>query len=92
MDSESNNELEIASPLKEDNVYLMTGKFAMVQDGSISVTITTNVQLCIDKEDIPVMKPTVHLLGKTLNYAELTESGYTLQIQVKPSSATLDLD
>ncbi len=30
------------------------------------------------------MKPTVHFLGKTLSYAELTESGYTLQIQVKP--------
>jgi hypothetical protein len=26
----------------------------------------------------------VHLLGKTLGYAELTESGYILQIQVKP--------
>ena len=30
------------------------------------------------------MKPTVHLLGKTMNYAQLSEMGYTLQIQVKP--------
>ncbi|CAB4427251.1 unnamed protein product [Rhizophagus irregularis] len=37
-----------------------------------------------ENEDIPIIKPTVHLLGKTLGYAELTESGYTLQIQVKP--------
>lgn len=84
IDSDSNDELEISSPLKEENVYLITGKFAPVQDGSMNITITTNVHLCIDKEDIPVMKPTVHLLGKTLSYAELTESGYTLQIQVKP--------
>ena len=30
------------------------------------------------------MKPTVHLLGKTMDYAQLSEVGYTLQIQVKP--------
>ena len=64
------------SPLKEENVYLITGKFATMQDGSINVTITTNVQICIDKEDIPVMNPTVHLLGKTLNHAELTDRGW----------------
>ena len=76
---------EITSPLKEENIYLLVmGKFATMQDGSINITITTNVHLFIDKEDIPVMKPTVNLLGKTLGYAELTESGYTLQLQVKP--------
>lgn len=84
IDSDSSDESEIALPLKEENVYLITGKFATMQDGSINVTVTTNVHLLIDKEDIPVMKPTVHLVGKTLSHAELTESGYTLQIQVKP--------
>lgn len=84
MDSDSNDDLEIASTLKEENVYLVTGKFATTQDGSINVTITTNVHLNIDREDIPVMNPTVHLVGKTLGYADLTETGYTLQIQVKP--------
>ena len=84
IDSDSNDESEATSPLKEENVYLITGKFSAAQDGSINISITTNVHLLIDKEDIPVMKPTVHFLGKTLSYAELTESGYTLQIQVKP--------
>ncbi|GET50167.1 hypothetical protein GLOIN_2v1772177 [Rhizophagus irregularis DAOM 181602=DAOM 197198] len=42
-----------------------TGKFSTTQDGSINISITTNVQLLIDKEDIPIIKPTVHLLGKT---------------------------
>lgn len=83
-DSDSNDELEITSHLKEENVYLITGKFAPVQDSSINVIITTNVHLYINKDDIPIMKPTINLLGKTLGYAELTESGYTLQIQVKP--------
>jgi hypothetical protein len=84
IDSDSNDELEVASPLKEENVYLITGKFAPAKDGSINVTITTNAHLYIDKEDIPIMKPTVHLLGKTSGHLDLTESGYILQIQVKP--------
>ncbi|CAB4491689.1 unnamed protein product [Rhizophagus irregularis] len=80
-DLDSDDGSEVTSPLKAENVYLITGKFSTTQDGSINVSITTNVQLLIDKEDIPIIKPTVHLLGKTLGYAELIESGYTLQIQ-----------
>ncbi|UZO16932.1 uncharacterized protein OCT59_008298 [Rhizophagus irregularis] len=80
-DLDSDDGSEVTSPLKAENVYLITGKFSTTQDSSINVSITTNVQLLIDKEDIPIIKPTVHLLGKTLGYAELTESGYTLQIQ-----------
>ncbi|UZO10080.1 uncharacterized protein OCT59_001678 [Rhizophagus irregularis] len=80
-DLDSDDGSKVTSPLKAENVYLITGKFSTTQDGSINVSITTNVQLLIDKEDIPIIKPTVHLLGKTLGYAELTESGYTLQIQ-----------
>jgi hypothetical protein len=83
-DSDLNDEYEVKSPLKVENVYLITGKFSTAQDNSINVSITTNVDLSIEKEDIPIIKPTVQLLGKTLGYAELTESGYTLQIQVKP--------
>jgi hypothetical protein len=83
-DPDLNDEYEVKSPLKVENVYLITGKFSTAQDNSINVSITTNVHLSIEKEDIPIIKPTVQLLGKTLGYAELTESGYTLQIQVKP--------
>ena len=84
-DTDSNlNDSSESAPFKEDNIYLISGKFSTTQDGSINVTITTNVHLPLDKEDIPAMKPTVHLLGKTMNYAQLLEMGYTLQIQVKP--------
>ncbi|GBC52455.2 hypothetical protein GLOIN_2v1476741 [Rhizophagus irregularis DAOM 181602=DAOM 197198] len=83
-DLDSDDGSEVTSPLKAENVYLITGKFSTIQDGSINISITTNVQLLINKEDITIIKSTVHLLGKTLWYAELTESGYTLQIQVKP--------
>ncbi|CAB4442851.1 unnamed protein product [Rhizophagus irregularis] len=51
------------------------------------MTLINNTDLDSDdgsEEDISIIKPTVHLLEKTLGYAELTESGYTLQIQVKP--------
>lgn len=65
-------------------IYLISGKFSVDQDGSINVSIITNVHIPLDKEDIPIMKPTVHLLGKTVNCAQLSEAGYTLQIQVKP--------
>jgi hypothetical protein len=71
-------------PFKEENMYLITGKFSTTQDNSINVTIITNVHLPLDKEDIPAMKPTVHLLGKSMEYAQLSEAGFTLQIQVKP--------
>ena len=52
-DSDSNDELEVALPLKDENVYLITGKFAPVR--SINITITTNSYLCIDKENIPII-------------------------------------
>ena len=82
-DSESNNNFEV-NPFEKDNMYLISGKFSVFQDGSINVVITTNVHIPLDKEDIPIMKPTVHLLGKIINHAQLSEAGYTLQIEVKP--------
>ncbi|GES89267.1 hypothetical protein GLOIN_2v1476741 [Rhizophagus clarus] len=81
--SDENDNYEI-TPLKEENIYLISGKFTPTQDNSINVTITTNVHIPLDKEDIPIMKPTVNLLGKTTGYAQLSETGYTLPIQVKP--------
>lgn len=81
--SESNDNFEV-NPLEQENMYLISGKFSVAQDGSINVVITTNVHISLDKEDIPIMKPTVHLLGKIMNYAQLSEAGYTLQIEVKP--------
>ena len=62
----------------------MSGKFSVAQDNSINLTIITSVHILLDKNDISTMKPTVQLLGKAMNHAQLTEVGYTLQIQVKP--------
>lgn len=82
-DTDSDDDFE-TKPLEEENMYLISGKFSVTQDGSINVTIITNVHIPLDKEDIPMMKPTVHLLGKIMNYAQLSEAGYSLQMQVKP--------
>ena len=83
-DSSESADSEVIQPLKEENVYLITGKFSITHDCTLYITVTTNVSLPIDKEDIPISKPTVHLLGKTQTYADLTEIGYNLQVQVKP--------
>src|SRR5437764_10064075 len=69
-DSNLNDSSE-STLFKEDNIYLILGN-STTQDGSINVTITTNVHFPLNKEDIPAMKPTVHLLGKTMNYAQLS--------------------
>ncbi|RIA83572.1 hypothetical protein C1645_833620 [Glomus cerebriforme] len=82
-DSDLNVSFELI-PFEEENMYLISGKFCIAEDGSINVTIITNVHTTLDKEDIPIMKPTVNLVGKTMNYAQLSEMGYILQIQVKP--------
>ncbi|CAB4404263.1 unnamed protein product [Rhizophagus irregularis] len=80
---DSSDDIETA-PFEEKKMYLITGKFSVSQDDSINVTIISNVHIPLDEEDIPVMKPTVNFVGKTMNYAQLTDVGYTLQIQVKP--------
>ncbi|GBC09524.1 hypothetical protein RclHR1_08950002 [Rhizophagus clarus] len=81
--SDSSNDIE-TTPFEEENMYLIMGKFSVSQDDSINVTIISNIHIPLDKDDIPIMKPTVNFVGKTMNYAQLTEVGYTLQIQVKP--------
>jgi hypothetical protein len=80
---DSNENLE-ARPFKEENMYLIWGKFSVMQDNSINVTIITSAHIPLDKDDIPAMKPTVHLLGKTMSHAQLSEAGYSLEVQVKP--------
>jgi hypothetical protein len=81
--SDSSDDIE-TTPFEEKNMYLITGKFSVSQDGSVNVTIISNVHIALDKNDILVMKPTVNFIGKTMNYVQLTDVGYTLQIQVKP--------
>lgn len=81
--SDSDNDVE-TTPFEEEKMYLIMGKFSVSQDDSINVTIISNVHIPLDKEDTPIMKLTVNFVGKIMNYAQLTEVGYTLQIQVKP--------
>ena len=82
-DSDTGDDVETA-PFKQDNMYLITGKFSVSQDDSINVTVISSVHITLNKEDMPIMNPTVHFVGKTMNYAQLTDVGYTLPIQVKP--------
>ena len=82
-DSNSSDDVETTT-FEKDNMYLVTGKFSVSPDDSISVMIITSILITLDKEDMPIMKPTVHFVGKIINYAQLTDIGYTLQIQVKP--------
>jgi hypothetical protein len=81
--SDSSDDIATIS-FEKDNMYLIMGKFCIFQDDSINVTIITSVHINLDKEDMLIMKPTVHFIGKTMNHAQLTDVGYTLQIQVKP--------
>ena len=83
-DTSPDADTEIVQPLNEEAVYLISGKFSPNQDSSLNVVVTTSICLPIDKEDIPICQPIVHLLGKTLNNAELSETGYNLNVQVKP--------
>ncbi|CAB5188578.1 unnamed protein product [Rhizophagus irregularis] len=86
-DLDSDDGSEVTSSLKAENVYLITGKFLTTQDGSINVSITTNVQLLIDKEDIPIIKPIVHLLGKTLGFVSAKiESDISIAVPWKSKS------
>jgi hypothetical protein len=82
-DSDSSDNI-VTTSFEVEKIYLITGKFFVSEDGSINVTIISNVHLSLDKNDMPVMKPTVHFLGKTVNQALLTEAGYSLEVQVKP--------
>jgi hypothetical protein len=82
-DSDSSDDIATTS-FEKDNMYLTTGKFCISSDDSISVTIISSVHIALDKEDMPIMKPTVHFVGKIMNHVQLTDIGYTLQIQVKP--------
>src|SRR3954467_2137555 len=68
--SDLSNSIE-PTPFKEENMYLVTGKFATAQDDSINIRIISNIHLPLDKNNIPIMKPTVHLLGKIMNPVQL---------------------
>lgn len=83
LDSSESDNIETMS-FEEEKMYLITGKFSILSDDSINIIIVSNVHIPLGRDDIPVMKPTVQLLGKILNPVQLTEVGYNLEIQVKP--------
>ena len=75
---------ELVQRLEEEDVYLITGKFAPTQDNRLLLTVTTSLHLDIDKDNIPISKPLAHLVGSVLKPYETAEIGFTLAIQVKP--------
>ncbi len=83
--SESNESLdEKLQPFQKDLVYLVYGKFGISSNSSLDVIVTRYEHLEIVRDDIPISKPFVHLLGRTESTSVKSEAGYQLTIQVKP--------
>ncbi|CAG8648883.1 5316_t:CDS:2, partial [Paraglomus brasilianum] len=83
-DSDSDDNGEPLQELKQDYVYHITGKFALVENDIIDIIITTSKRLKLDADAISVGQPIIHLLGRTMQLPSINETGYTLPIQVKP--------
>ena len=75
---------EALQEFKQDYVYRITGKFALVEDDIISIIITTSKRLKLGADAISVGQPLVQLLGKIMQLPSINEARYTLPIQVKP--------
>ena len=64
--------------LKQDYVYHITEKFALVEDDIIDIIITTSKRLKLDADAISIGQPLVHLLGRIMQLPSINETGYTL--------------
>jgi hypothetical protein len=79
-----NTSCEVTQRLQQNKLYQISGKFAPLKDNSFNIIITTSIQLQMDEDNTPISKPVAHLIGNTTGYAEITNTGYTLPLQVKP--------
>src|SRR5438105_4494913 len=48
----------------QESVYFVTGKFTMLNNGLLELAVSSCRELPIEKEQIPVCKPIVFLLGR----------------------------
>ena len=77
-DSDFDDNGEALQELKQDYVYHITGKFALVDDDIIDIVITTSKCLKLEADAISVGQPLVHLLGRIVQLPSINETGYTL--------------
>lgn len=68
----------------QDSVYFITGKFAMLENGLLELAVSSCRELPIDKDEIPVCKPIVFLLGRVKEACTATEFAYYLTLEIKP--------
>ena len=80
----NNTSCEVMQRLEQNRIYQISGKFAPLKDNSLNIIITTSTRLQMDEDNAPISKPIAHLIGNTLNNAEITNAGYALLMQVKP--------
>jgi len=83
-DSDFEDNGESIQEIKPKNVYQITGKFAPIKDNIIDVVITSSKRLNINADGISIGQPLVHLLGKVIHQTTISETGYSLTLQVKP--------
>ncbi|CAG8649026.1 4765_t:CDS:1, partial [Paraglomus occultum] len=77
----NNTSCEITQRLQQNKIYQISGKFMPLKGNSLNVIITTSIRLEIDEDNAPISKPIAHLIGTTLNNAEITNAGYALLTQ-----------
>jgi hypothetical protein len=83
--SENNKSFDETLQLfQKDLVYLVYGKFGVSSNSLLDINVTQYEHLEIARDDIPISKPFVHLLGQTESIPVKSEAGYQLTIQVKP--------
>lgn len=68
----------------QDAIYFVTGKFAMLANGSIELVISSSKRLPIENEKTPICKPIIYLLGKVKETCSTTDLGYHVIMEVKP--------
>jgi len=70
--------------IQPDTVFFLTGKFAMLPNGSLELVVSSCKNLQIEKDKMPICKPIVYLLGKVKESCNTTDLGYYITIEVKP--------
>ena len=83
-ESEESEEDCHVQKIQPDTVFFLTGKFAMLPNGSLELVVSSCKNLQIEKDKMPICKPIVYLLGKVKESCNTTDLGYYITIEVKP--------
>jgi len=83
-DAEDAEEDYYVEKIYEDTICFVTGKFKMLNNGSLELVLSSCKSLLIEKEKMPVCKPIIYLLGKVKQTCNTTDLGYHLTLEVRP--------